>query len=173
MTAPSAWAIEQALSVWHSTRQRLLAEDTDLAHDEAALTAMLGDAEADVQTILQRTLDGALHAASMAEAATTRANDIKARADRYKRRAETLRGMAFAIMDAIGERRVELPHLTATIRQGTPSAVITDDTAIPEDYVRTTRAPDKAAILAALKSGATLPGAELSNGLPSLAIRSK
>ena len=136
----SGYKIEQAVSAWQSARSRLLAEDADLAHDEAALSALLGPEEGDVRDILARLLRGARHAASQAVAASDMAADIKAREARFKARAEAMRGTAFAIMDAIGERKIELPDLTATIRAGTVSAQITDETAIPEEYIRVTHA---------------------------------
>lgn len=173
MDAPSGYRVEQALSAWHSARSRLLTEDADLAHDEAALSELLGSEEGDVRDVLARLLRAACMATLMANSAGEMANEIKARQDRYKRRADSMRGTAFAIMDALGERRLELPDLTASIRAGTPSVIITDEAALPAEYIRITKAPDKAAILADLKQGVVVEGAQLSNGIPSLAVRTK
>jgi len=171
----SSYKVEQALSAWQSARSRLLSEDAELAHDEAALQLLLGDAEGDIQDILARLLRGAVHAGAMASAAADQIDAIKGRQDRYKRRAESMRATAFAILDAIGETKVELPDLTASIRKGTQSAMIVDEAAIPDKYVEivTTRKIDKAVILSTLKAGEEVPGAFLSNGLASLSIRTK
>ena len=123
--------------------------------------------------ILARLLRGARHAKSMADAAAEQIEDMQARKSRYQRRQETMRGTAFAIMDALGRNKVELPDLTASIRAGQPSVVITDETVIPDLYVRIERKIDKATILSALKSNLTVEGCELSNSLPTLSIRSK
>ena len=174
-TAPSGYRIETALATWQAARSRLLNDDADLASDEAALTELLGAEEGDVRDILARLLRGAVHAAAMASAAADQIETVRGRQDRYKRRAESLRSTAYAIMDAIAEMKVELPDLTASIRRGTQSAMIVDEAAVPDKFVEivTTRKIDKAVILSTLKSGEEVPGAVLSNGLPSLAIRTK
>lgn len=175
MSAPSGYRVEQAVSAWQSARARLLADDADLAGDEAALAALLGPQDGEVRDILSRLLSATQHAAAMAEAAGAMIDNIAARRDRYKRRSEAMRGTIFAIMDAIGEPKQEFPHGTISISRGKSVAIITDDQALPDQYVTvvTTRKPDKAAILAALKDGEVIDGAELTNGLPSLTIRSK
>ena len=173
--APNGWKIEQAMAAWQSARQRLLADDGELAHDEAALAELLGEETGDVRSILGRLLRGSVHAKSMADAAGDIIDGIRARQDRYKRRSENMRSTAFAIMDAIDEPKIELPDLTASLRRGAPVAIITDESAVPEIYVEVvvTRKIDKAVILSALKSGEDVPGAILSNALPSLTIKVK
>jgi hypothetical protein len=173
--APGGYRIEQALSSWMSARARLLSEDAELAHDEAAMTELLGAEDGNVQDILARLLRAAVHATSMASAAADQIEAIKGRQDRYKRRVEAMRATAYAILDAIGQVKVELPDLTASIRKGTQSAMIVDEAAIPDKYVEivTTRKIDKAVILSTLRSGEEVPGAFLSNGMATLAIRTK
>ena len=171
--APSGWKVEQALSAWQSARARLLNDDTDLAHDETALAALLGDEAGSIDEIFARLTKAALHAKAMAEGAGTMIDDLRARQDRYKRRHEQFRATLFAIMDAIGEKKRELPFATLSIKAGTMAAVITDETALPEQYIKTVPSPDKAALTADLKVGVVIPGVELSNGLPSIQIRSK
>jgi hypothetical protein len=60
---------------------------------------------------------------------------------------------------------------TATVANGRASVAITDDAAIPPSFmVQPPPQADKAAILKAIKAGATVPGAALRNGAPSLRI---
>lgn len=173
--APSAWRIEQALSAWQSARSRLLVEDTDLAHDEAALTALLGPEEGDVRSILSRLLTAAQHAGAMADGAAEMLANLKGRQDRFKRRAEACRATIFAIMDAVGTRAEAFPHGTLSIAAGRAAAIITDEAALPDRFVRVEakRIPDKAALLTALKDGEVIEGATLTNSLPTLTIRGK
>lgn len=173
MIAPSAWQIEQAMSALMSGRAALLANDPDLAADEAALSDTLKAETEDVYALLRRVLLASVEARSMAEAADVRVKDLTARRDRYKRRAETLRGTAFAAMDALGLSRLELPDLTASIARGKPVAIVTDEAALPDDYWRTTRAVDKTAINDAIKQGVVIPGVETTNAIPSLQVRTK
>jgi hypothetical protein len=170
---PSAWKIEQAMATWQAARSRLLEEDAGLAHDETALTELLGSETGDIDAILARLLRGARHAKSMADAAAEQIEDMQTRKQRYQRRAESMRATAFAIFDAIGRAKMELPDMTVTIRAGQPSVIVTDEDAIPDIYVRVERKPDKATILSALKSGLTVDGCELSNSVASLSIRTK
>lgn len=61
---------------------------------------------------------------------------------------------------------------TAHVRAGSASVIVTDETQIPQEYMRQPPpAPDKAAIARALKDGANIPGVVLSNGTPGLTIR--
>lgn len=61
---------------------------------------------------------------------------------------------------------------TASIRAGSASVIVTDESAIPTEYMRQPPpAPDKAALARALKNGAQIPGAVLRNGEPGLTIR--
>jgi len=169
------YRVEQALSAWQSARARLLAEDPALEHDEAALVDLLGPEEGQVEDVLARLVRGAVHAESMADAAAERIAAMSERLKRFKARAQTMRGTAFAVMDATGLRKLELEDVTASVRNGTPSVEITDLDLVPEIYIETvvTRKADKRTLLAVMKDGAVIPGAELTNAMPTIALRTR
>ena len=170
--APSPFRLEQAMSALLSARARLLAEDPDIQDDERLYSDMLqGESEGDPFDVLDRVIRAAIHPGSMADAAKRRADEIAGRAARYARRRDNLRAAAFAALDALGIRKHERPDFVASVRAGTASVQITDETKLAQEYVRWSMTPDKAAILAALKTGAEVPGAELSNAIPSLALK--
>ena len=173
MIAPSAWQIEQAMSALMSGRAALIANDPDLAADEAAMSDALRAETEDVFALLHRMLRASVAARSMADAAEEMAANIIARRDRYKRRADALRSAVFAAMDALGIPKIELPDLTASIARGKPAALITDEAALPEEYWRTTRAVNKSAVNDAIKNGVVVPGVEMTNAIPSLQVRTK
>jgi len=173
MIAPSAWQIEQAMSALMSGRAALIANDPDLAADEAAMSDALRAETEDVFALLHRMLRASVAARSMADAAEEMAANITARRDRYKRRADALRSTVFAAMDALGIPKIELPDITASIAKGKPAAIITDEAALPDEYWRTTRAVNKAAINDAIKNGVVIPGVEMTNAIPSLQVRTK
>jgi hypothetical protein len=176
MSAPTAWQIEQAMSALMSGRAALLANDPDLAAiawDEAALSEALKPETDDVCALLHRILRASVQARAMADAADQLIDDMTARRDRYKRRAETMRGTVFSAMDALGILKIELPDITASIAKGKPAAIITDEAALPDEYWRTTRAVNKAAINDAIKNGVVIPGVKISNAIPSLHVRTK
>lgn len=165
--------MEQAVSSWQSLRARLLQADPELATDEAALSALLGGEQATIAEMLERLLKGANFAESMANAAKLQLADLTERKGRYERRAQAMRGTAFAIMEVLGEKKMELPGLTASIGAGAQAVFVTDEDKLPPQFLRTTTEPDKAAIGAALKAGEEVEGAFLGNGLPKLTIRTK
>lgn len=171
---PSAYALEQAFSSLMSARARMAENDDTLFDEMTGEVLDFAVIEGDAIALLHATLRAAQAAAVLAKAASARADEIQDRAARFKARADALRGAAFAAMDALDMRKIELPDLTASIRAGSASVVITDETQLHPMYWRQ-RAPeiDKAAIGAALKAGDAVAGAELSNSLPSLTIRVK
>lgn len=82
---------------------------------------------------------------------------------------QTRAGLLAALEGTTGQVRAGI-H-TATVANGRASVVITDDAAIPPEFLtQPAPQPDKAAILKAIKDGATVPGAALRNGAPSLRI---
>lgn len=165
MNAPSGYALAQAVA----TMQRALAEEAD---PETGEIADAGEATEDLEELLARVLRAAVEALSMVKMAQERINAMRERMDRYESRAETLRATAFAAMDALGRKKVELPDLTASIKQNAPRVIITDETLIPAELTRTTVTPDKTAIEAALAKG-PVPGAEMSNYSQSIQIRTR
>lgn len=168
---PSGYKVEQAMATWHAARARLLDEDSALEHDPASLDELLGAAEADIEEILARLLRAARHAMVMREACATQIEDMQARKARFTRRNETFRATAFAILDALGRSKIELPDLSASIRAGQPSVRIVSEEEIPEIYVHYERKIDRQTIASVLRSGQSVPGAEMANGNPSLTIR--
>ncbi len=100
-------------------------------------------------------------------------NDLKERRDRFDQRAEAMRSLAFKLMDAAGVRKLELPIATLSIRAGQPRVIITDEAALPDYCMRIKREPDKLVIKDRLQRGDDIPGAELSNSEPTLAVRVK
>jgi hypothetical protein len=100
-------------------------------------------------------------------------DDLKARQDRMSRRHDSLRALAFKIMQAADLRKAELTAATLSVRQGNPRVILTDETLVPDAYCRIKKEPNKAAIKAALETGEHIPGATLSNAEPSLTVRIK
>ncbi len=102
-------------------------------------------------------------------------SELDERLGRYERREKRLRELIHKVMDACDLRKIELPTATLSIRPCPPKVLITTDiiTELPPEYIRVKHEPDKAKILAALKSGATVSGAALGNQPDTLSIRTK
>lgn len=163
--------------------QQTVAQDK-LLRDQ--LLARFGDALADDEQALIDTLDGVSDFDGQALAVLRSAEDdemlvtgIKERIDQLRSRAERLTARAAAKREAVlfamietGRKKIEAPDCTVSVRATPASVVITDETAIPDDYLKPQPPKvDKAAIRDALKQGASIPGAMLSNGGQSLGIR--
>jgi hypothetical protein len=198
--APSGWRINDAMSAWQQARNRILTDDPDAEGDEAALLELLGPEQDDIESILNRLLRAAIHAQDMSEAAGKRAEEIKAREDRYMKRCVALRTAAYGVMDAMGRKKHELPDLTASVKAGSVSVFVINEDLIPDDCKRTIperKEPDKTVIARRLKAlrdweeakaraeqlgmdpesipdaPSDVPGASLSNQMPTLQIRRK
>ena len=100
---------------------------------------------------------------------SARADALKAEAQRLANRARTaanriayLKMRYMQALQEAGLQRLKGSVYSLSIR-GTDVVQVTDDKALPVDYVRTKTIiePDKAAIKAALKEGQEIPGAEL------------
>lgn len=75
-------------------------------------------------------------------------------------------------LDELGVRSMPLPEATLSIVAGRVKVMGEPDAdKLPDNLVRTKREPDKAAIRAALESGALVDGCSLSNTPPTLMVR--
>lgn len=161
----STWAMEQAAAVL----QRALADEPD---EDGVLVDPI-EAEADLRDRLHSVLRGVLEANKLAEAAGSMIDDLRERQARFKARADRLRGAAYACMEVLGSSRLEYADVTASTRSAPAKTIVTDESVIPDQFVRLKREIDRAALTAALKAGETVEGAELSQQIQTLQIRSK
>jgi hypothetical protein len=102
-------------------------------------------------------------------------SDLEARKARFAKRRETDRALIEqALMIAEIETAVERPAGTLSLTKRPAKLVISTESDIPADYWKPADPVlDKKALTAALKDGAVVPGATLSNAAPSLTIRTK
>jgi hypothetical protein len=100
---------------------------------------------------------------------------MEGRMERKAARIERRKGAILAAMEIAGLPKLELATATISVGRGQRKVIITDAELIPAEFVRTTTttAPDKKAIAAALLEKRQVQGAELSNTMPVLTVRSK
>lgn len=100
------------------------------------------------------------------------AENVKAAADAADK---AMRNALALVLDETGAPAIGGKHHTVSIASAPAAVVITDANAIPAAFIRTTEAPDKAAIRKAIEAGDDVPGAVLSrgNGAPVLSIRKR
>jgi len=172
MTAPSAWTLQQVMSIAQATLARMEADGT-LDTDEAALMDALRQEVPEVDDVLVRLLRAMGEASCNCEMLSGRIEVLQDRRERFTKQQESYRAAVYAIFDALGMTKWRHAEFTAGITPGRPGVVITDPDALPDAFVRVERKADRAAIKAALEQGQVIPGAELSNGLPTLSVRTK
>jgi Siphovirus Gp157 len=120
MTTYTEYQLNQAIFALQSAQNRLANEESDISEDELDFLR----SETDVKSLLERAIRATIHAESMEEAAAKRIKEIQVRKERYKRRAEALRGAVFTAMDALDEQRVEIPDALVTRGKGTTSYIV-------------------------------------------------
>lgn len=131
------------------------------------------DGETDVLDIADRLLSVRAEARALSDAAKAQADDLAARAKRIGERARACDKALSALLGATGQKKLERPAATVSVRKGSLSVAITDETAIPSQLCKTVVTPDKTAIKAQLQQGENVPGAELRTGEDGVTVRVK
>jgi hypothetical protein len=149
----------------------LLADDPDA--DEAALLRIVDTEVPHVDDVVRALVFAIQDAEIMESGCEQRIQFLKARKARHTRKIDTYRGLLFNVMEAAGQTKWTAPEFTASLSPGRPGVVITDEAALPDAFVLVERKPDKALIKSALDSNLPVPGATISNGLPTLTVRTK
>ena len=104
----------------------------------------------------------------------TRLEEMRRRLTRLEERGAKKRQLALEAMCDVGLKKLEQPDFTASARAGMPPLLIVAQDVIPEPYwVPQPPKLDRQSLLAALKRGGTIPGVELGNPKPTLAVRTK
>ena len=98
---------------------------------------------------------------------------LRARAARFERREQAIRDLMFRMLELAHLKKLEMPEATVSVRVGVPKVIVTDEAALPDEFCRIKREPDKGKIKAALAELKPVPGATLSNAEDTLAIRVK
>ena len=157
---------------WHRQREALLTAYPELLVDEDVFLDTL-DGITEAADFIAHWARQAREDEAMAKALRAMQADMTERYNRLEARADKRRSVALALMNAIGKKKIIRPDLTITVQAGRPAVRITDDAALPDEFCRTVRSPNKTAIRDALELGEPVPGAVLSNQEPTLTIRTK
>ena len=103
-----------------------------------------------------------------ADAIDAAVKDMQARAKTKRNRAAQIRDYLKSSMELAGVTKIDCPHFQISIKNNPPSVDIFEASLIPVEFMRQPEAPppapDKAAIKDAIKSGAEVAGARLTQG---------
>lgn len=152
-------------------RERLLAEDPDL--DEQTLADTL-EGLTDLHEVVVAIIRAAITDEALSEGLRDRVGQMQERLARFEDRAARRRRIACDTMVDAAIKKITAPDFTISLRAGSPSLVVTDETAIPQAYW-VARQPrlDRQSLQADLKRGIAVAGATLSNSEPVLSVRTK
>jgi hypothetical protein len=156
---------------FYRMREALLLEYPDLQDDHPALLDTI-DGMDGLQDAMRWMIRAARGREADASACKQYAKELTDRASRLTAGADRLRDSVKQVMSETGIKKLAAPDFTATLAPGRESVVITDETLLPDNFVRIKREPDKTAIrIALLDEGGEVPGACLSNTTPTLTVR--
>lgn len=141
--------------------------------DDYELLESAIDGETNFERVIEVITDEFLEALSMKGAIAERMEALDERSKRFTKKAETIRTLAFDLMQAANRPKVELPVATLSIRKGVSKVEIDDLTAIPQGFKRTEVIPLKTELKKALEAGEAIPGAHLEHGPEGLSVRTK
>lgn len=141
-----------------------------LPEDDPDRSEMM-EVEGDYSKLIEWALRKRKEYVAQAEAAKDLVETYKKRQNRFEDRADNFKQLTCMIMDAAGETKYQGVSGTVTIKAVPPKPVVTDESKIPDNYIKTTTSIDKAAINAAVKNGASIPGVSMDNGGVTTQIR--
>lgn len=106
-----------------------------------------------------------------AEALGALIKQMQSRKARLEMAAQRARDAVFSAMQAAELPRIVAPDMTVSIGKGRPKVIVTDAELIPERFRRVKTEPNLTLIYAAASEGREVPGATLSNPIPTLMVR--
>jgi hypothetical protein len=168
---PAHLSLKIEASKYQTLRERLLA-DWPTLEDDCLLDTLEGIT--DLHEMIAAVIRSALVDEALQAGLRTRLEEMRQRLARLEERGAKRRQLALDAMCEAGLKKLEQPDFTASARAGLPHLLIVADDVIPEPYwVPQPPKLDRQSLLADLKRGDVIPGAQLGNPKPSLAVRTK
>lgn len=159
----SAGVVEQQI-------QALMNEHPDIMFDEDLKEDMLLGST-DFYELVGKIHLNIMHNSALMHSLIDILDDINRRREVLRNRVDFQRALIKRLMEVADQRSIDLPTAKISLGKSPAKVIITDEGAIPDEFVRVKREPNKTAIKEALVGGKDVPGATLSNGGTSLTIR--
>ena len=122
--------------------------------------------------VIKEVVRSGLDDEALVTALKARVEDMQARLDRFKLRAEKKRELVSWAMGHSGIDRLQAEDFSVSLRQGPQRLEIIDEAQIPGEYlVPLPPRLDRTALLMNLKRGAIVPGVILAYGQPHISVR--
>ena len=164
-------AVKSEIPKYLLLKQRLLATYEYL--DEETLADTL-EGITDLHEMIAAVIRSALVDEALQTGLRTRLEDMRERLTRLEKRGAKKRQLALEAMCNAGLKKLEQPDFTVSARAGPQPLVIVAENVIPQSYwVPQPPKLDRQSLLSDLKRGDAIPGAQLGNPQPCLAVRTK
>jgi len=152
-------------------RERLLTAFPDADADTIRDTL---EGISDLNELIVEVVRSALIDEALQAGLRSRLDDMKERLSRLEQREIKKRQLLLESMAEIGLTKLEQPDFTLSVRAGAPSLVVVSESEIPSDFwLPQPPKLNRQALLAELKRGSQVPGAQLGNPKPVLTVRTK
>lgn len=149
-----------------------LREEFPDADEETLLDTVEG--LSDLDEVIAEIVRSRLDDLALVEALQRRRDEMQERLARLKDRAERKKALIVEAMETAGLKKITREDFTLSLRPGTAGLQVVDETVIPETYWRPQPPKlDRLALVAALKQGDAVPGAALTNPMPTIALRTR
>ncbi len=159
------------LAHYNAVRDMLLAEVPGLDAETLADTL---DGETNLHEMLAVIVRSALDDEAMVDSLVKRLDDMKARKERLSLRAGRKRALVLRALSEAKLTKLVAPDFTLSLRSGPPSLAVISEALIPEIYWKPQPPKlDRQALIADLKRGVGVDGAQLAPAQPHLAIRAR
>lgn len=141
--------------------------------DDEALRDGIITGETNLDKVIERALAQKVDADIMVNGIADAVSSLTERSGRFERKSDAMRALIRSLMLSANLKSLPLPMGTVSVSAGRESVNVFDASQLPQGYVtiKTTETPDKKAIMASLKNGEAIPGAEIQVGEPTLTIR--
>lgn len=150
----------------------LLANFKDVIGDDDELSLTAVEGETSLIEMISAGVDRINEAEAHSQALDYQINALKLRQSRFDKQSERIKAAIHVAMGQAELRRLELPQATLSLRAVQPKVEITDESAIPSKFWKAGEPKlDRKAVLDALKAKEDVPGAVLSNGGETIAIK--
>jgi hypothetical protein len=164
-------ALRNEVSKYQLLKERLLKSCS--AIDEETLVDTL-EGITDLHEMIAAVIRSALVDEALQVGLRSRLEEMRRRLARLEVRGTKKRQLAIEAMCDVGLKKLEQPDFTASARSGMSPLLIVADNLIPEPYwVPQPPKLDRQTLLSDLKRGEVIPGAQLGNPQPCLAVRTK
>jgi hypothetical protein len=156
-------SIKESLSKIRTIAETLPDDDPDKVE--------MMDIEGDYSSLMKWALIKRNEHISTSNAAKELSDKYKAREKSFKSKADNMKSIIEMLMDTANEVKFTCEVGTASKRNVPPKPIVTDESKLPEKYIKITKSVDKTAINKDVKDGLEIDGVAMDNGGTSLTIR--